>query len=256
MNRILRFSLLIPFVLVGCMKGPLVKPPVTPEVGLPPTLEKTFGEVHVGKGNTLLIRYKDIVLLVDPSELPAGDIDYLLLTDGSPSHVTPAVLGGLRKNLKTMCPPDVAQTMGKNGFTSVKGMTSSQRVQLKKGDGFLFVSVVQAKNSATGLLTNGYVLEFDSGRNIFISGDIAQIDVLRQFLFSLRDDGKEVHMGFFYDVASSQDASLRAQIISLFQPQVAVVNKSAGDSKLRQELKDQLYSFEPHIVTVGDTLTF
>lgn len=219
-----RVTTLLFLLLTGCPpKAPqVVSPPVLPPA--PPVIEKTFGEIIPGGGSTLLIRYKSITLLADPV-LNVGDplwdqlpsVDYLLLTDAQPHHWGGAVWEALRQNLKILGTDEAVQVLSKHGFTQSKGMAHVQRMMLKKGDDFLFVSVIQG-HSASGKDANGYLLEFDNGRNIFISGEIKEETVMREFVYGLRDDGKQVDLAFVYDES----------FIELIQPQVAYVRPALG----------------------------
>ena len=70
------------------------------------TLEKTFGDMQVGSQGSLTVSYKDIVLIIDPVDVPKVEGDYLLLTNAR-FHISLQMT--FRKNIKTICPPDFAK---------------------------------------------------------------------------------------------------------------------------------------------------
>lgn len=298
---------LVAMILSGCPKTApiMVTPPTTPPPPTAPTtLEKTFGEITYGGLSTLVIKYKDITLLVDPVFEPVGSlgatkakldtlrtpgqiqrtlppalafdrlppIDYLLLTDGQPHHLGAIAKNGLRKNLKILGTNEAVAKLQSAGFTQSKGLSQVQRIMLKKNDGFLFVSVVQGRNPASGELVNGYMLEFDNGRNIFISGEIVDESVLRQFVYDLRDDGKQIDLAFVYGgglhttgdkVWQSANEDLAASIIGLLQPRVAMIVQTEGldtttfdKAVFNEKLKDQIFSGAALFPVPGEAISF
>ncbi len=187
-------------------------------------MNKTFGEVKLDR-DSLAINYKDIQIGIDET---ANPYDYLILINHSA-----ASLGSLRKNQKIITSTERAARLSKQGFTNVKGLKPGPMIQLTKGDGFLFVRAAD----------NGYFLEFDNGRNIFLGSSQATGDSYRPFLYSLRDEGKEIHMGFF---PGTLEESILAEIISLLQPNMAIVTGEAapdhqGLGRLQKILRDQMY---------------
>jgi hypothetical protein len=129
---------------------------------------------------------------------------------------------------------------------------------LKKDNAFLFVSGVQSK-SPSGIMVNGYLLEFDNGRNILVSGEIANLDVLRPFLYGLRDEGKEIHMVFLYNGAMNETTA--AEILALFQPRLGVLFSGVSGQKFsnelfQQSLKDQLFEGSVLTAKAGDVFPF
>ena len=120
----------------------------------------------------------------------------------------------------------------------MKEVKTGQRVMIQKNDDFVFV---------TKLPTQATLLEFDNGRNLFLSGDLTDENALREIVYALRDDGKEIYEGFFYPAPGQNEESL-ARAISLIQPKNALivqaeVNSSPvmNESTLRAALKDELY---------------
>jgi len=290
--------------LTGCRQPLLKSTPPPPSQQAHPRLQKTFGEVSYGGAGTLLIRYKDIVLLVDPLIEPpeaslgpysyklkgmSGEnlkrsqasslywdnlpsVDYLLLTDALPHHFGPSAKQYLRKSIKILCPPESEKIVQQAGFNSAKSMTTGQRILLQKKDGFLFVSAVQSRNSVSGVLTNGYLLEFDNGRNLFIGGEIVDMAPLREFLYGLRDDGKTIHLAFLYggglrsaagDALESLDENEAAEVISLLQPEITALVQTDSFNlchmemeALRRAMQSQISSGSYYIPKDGDIIPF
>ncbi len=296
---------LVLLLTTGCPKvTKVVAPPQPPAPPTKPALEKTFGEITYGGLATLFLRYKDITVLIDPvfepvgllgrtkarldtlrtpgeiqrTKSPAllldqlGHIDYLLLTDAQPHHLGSNAKSGLRKDLKIIATDEVVAVLKSNGFSQSKGLSAVQRIMLKKNDAFLFVNVVQSRNPASGELVNGYLLEFDNGRNIFISGEIVDEAVLREFVYGLRDDGKQIDLAFIYggglrtsgeNIWQSANEDTCANFIGLIQPRLAMVLQADGldvasfDSVLlRTRLQDQIFSGDLHIPTPGESIPF
>lgn len=236
-----------------------VRPP--PPVTEGPSLEKTFGEIRFTGAATQLISYKDIRLLVDPSftsaSLPA--LDYLLLTDAEPAHFSAGARAQLRKDLKTLASPTAAPVAREAGFSQVKALSPGQRLLLKKGENFLFVTAVGGES---GRAVSGYLVEFDNGRNVLITGDRWNADPLREFVYSLRDDGKEIHVLILYSGSRGATENVLAQIIGLIQPQTAIVTPSvagatpADEAVLRNALTGQMYGGSLRLAPTGDTFAF
>jgi len=216
----------------ACAKTGVPKKEVGPLPLPPPKLEKTFGSVHYLKDAALHIQYKTINLLIDPGEasLAAQNLkimDYLLLTDAGPSHWGSGNEKRMRKNLKIMVPEDAASSLTQKGFQRVKGMEGGKRVLLKKDGGFLFVSSWRIQGSRGGPSVNGYLLEFDNGRNVFIGGETSNPDTLREFVYGIRDDGKELSLAFIYGSGNGGgrgcDEESCAEIMALLQPKIGVL---------------------------------
>ncbi len=299
------FLLLGLFLLGGCPKTKkAVSPPVPTAPAAGPLFEKTYGDITYGGLATLLIHYKSMWLLVDPvfesvgslgptnvkldraktpGELRRTDaadvaleslppVDYLLLTDLAPHHFGMKAKEGLRKNLKVIAPTDSAADLQQAGFGSTKGLSKGQRILLKKGEDFLFVGAVQSRNPASGRVVNGYMLEFDNGKNIFISGEIVDESVMREFLYGLRDDGKQIDLAFIYGgglrtqkdrTLQSADEQICAMFIGLLQPRVGLVLQYDGldaalmdRTALQNALKDEIYSGELYFPKSGETIPF
>jgi L-ascorbate metabolism protein UlaG (beta-lactamase superfamily) len=305
-NKFLPVLILGVLFLTGCPKVTKVVTPPMPPTGPvgPAKIEKTFGEVTYGGLATLIIQYKDIVLLVDPvfegvgllgnvkskldtlrtpgqiqrTQAPAltmeglPHVDYLLLTDSQPHHLGEKARKGLRKDLKIIASNEAVEALKKDGFTQSKGLSQVQRIMLKKNDAFLFVTVVQARNPANGELVNGYLLEFDNGRNLFISGEIVDEAVIRQFVYMLRDDGKQIDLAFMYGgglrtmtdkVWQSAGEDMCANFIGIIQPRVAYVVQAEGldvasfdAAILKTKLQDQIFSGEMTVLKPGDKIPF
>lgn len=270
-----KYWILAAVILIGCPKATKI-PPVAPPVK--PVFEKTFGEITYGGGATLLIEYKDIHILVDPlfesgalqkEGLPP--LDYLLLTDCQPHHWSPQTKD-LRKNLKIIAPPEEIEPIESQGFTQAKGLSNGQRILLKKNDGFLFVTVLTSRNPATGRQVNGYLLEFDNGKNLFVSGETVDEAVIREFVYGLRDDGKQVELAFVYagglksknnDTWQSCNEPCAAMMIGLLQPRVAVLLQTDApesarfnEDLLRSQLKEQIYYGGLYRPSPGDVIAF
>jgi hypothetical protein len=225
--------------------------PVPPETQLPvPVLEKTFGNIQTDSGGALLIEYKTMHILVDPAASTTWDtakVDYLLLTDAAPRPLN------ARKDLKIMAPPSAVGWLQKQGFTQVKGASSGQRVYLKKDDAFLFANAVTS--GVNEQMRNSYLLEFDNGRNIFVSGRLASLDTLREFVFSLRDDGKDIHAAI---MAADTDAT-GAEAIGLLQPQFAFYDagdRPADRKTMDKMLAEQLYPGTFSLLKRGQSVPF
>ncbi len=221
-------------------------PPVAPPVPPPPAphFEKTFGSLQALPNAGLSIQYKKISLLIDPSAA-SPDVDYVLLSGADDRRWSFAVQSGLRKNVKILCSAADAPVVSKSGFTQTKAFGRGQRILLKKEDGYLFASVTAGQS---------YFLEFDNGKNIFIAGEIPSADALREFLYSLRDDGRDIEIGFF-KLGPAVDETTLAQIIGLLQPKNVVLlhepgGKNVNMDTLREQLKTEF--FEGPIAVAGN----
>lgn len=238
-------------VLTCCRTVPVV-PPAPPPVTVPshPALERTYGNVVIGSAGDLAITYKELHLAVDPpaSALAglASTLDFLLLTGSSGPMVWPS---GVRRDLKILAPARLVAAARQAGFVNAKALEAGQRLLLSKTAGFLFVSAVPSTNKAAGGAVNGYLLEFDNGRNVFISGDVVDEAPLRQFVYDLRDDGKQLHLALVNAGTTADgvqrrfDESKAAEIISLLQPTVAVLipRGALNADQLKQAFSDQIF---------------
>ncbi len=220
MKFLLPFILLVGSILSSCVG--LKKPP-QPEPIEPRTLEHSFGNVNVTPQGAV-IEYKNMMIGMNDAG-NAGPFDYFLLqTDVLPSLSLP-------KNQKIIATPEQAARLVRQGYTNVKGLKSGPMVQFTKSNGFLFVRAFD----------HGYFLEFDNGKNILLLAEDVKPDMIRPFLYAIRDEGKEIHMGFF-PMGKEQDNSL-AEIISMLQPEVAVLTGgNAPDKKKTTELQKALES--------------
>lgn len=124
---------------------------------------------------------------------------------------------------------------------------------LSKTGAFAFVNAVQQKDKA-GAALNGYLLEFDNGRNLFISNVATDLTPLREFVYGLRDDGKLVHLAFI----NAPDEQTAAEMASLLQPQIAVVVNSGGmdRARLSQALEEQIFNGEWRLATPSESTPF
>ncbi|MGH7193767.1 MAG: MBL fold metallo-hydrolase, partial [Candidatus Saccharimonadales bacterium] len=218
-------------LLAGCARPPIR--PAIPSAPPPlsrPSYEKTFGEARFGGVATLLISYKDIRILIDPLFFPPGPvgpyeqklqgmaapgmasrmnapavavsslppIDYLLLTDTQPHHFGTAARAAISKDIKAIAPPEDAERLRLAGFTGSKGLEPGRRLLLQKNGAYLFVSAIQTRNSVSGEQVNFYLLEFDNGKNVIITGETIDEDAVRRLVYELRDDGKEIALAFVY----------------------------------------------------------
>lgn len=244
------FVAMLILTLTGCPpKKPQVVSPPPPPVE-PPVVEKTFGEITYGGLGTLRIQYKSIVVLTDPG-VASGELkrplDYLVLTDGRSAALE------VRKDLKIVASDQTARAMAQHGFTQAKGLARGKKLLLKKDEDFLFISAVGPEGS-------GYLLEFDNGRNIFVSGSETKEAVMREFVYGLRDDGKQIDLAFF---SSRVGVEWCGVFIGLFQPQAAYILQSDGldvapldESRLKTKLQEEMYSGQIQIPKPGDKIYF
>jgi hypothetical protein len=229
-----------------------VKRPAVPEPAATPAPgpEKTDGQLQTDVYGSILIDYKAIRIAVDPSPTSSWDfstVNYVLLTEGAPGPFT------ARTDIKMMAPPPAVAALQRRGFTQVKGVSVGQRLYLKKNEAFLFVSAVTAGQGEQ--MKNGYLLEFDNGRNVFIGGRFGSVDPLREFVFSLRDDGKEIYLA---TVAADSDA-VAAQETALLQPRFAFYDpgaRSVDRKAVDKTLSDELYPGVFSVLKRGQSVPF
>lgn len=292
-------SLVIIFGFWGCATAPkpIQKETSQSTQALPPDnfrLNKTFGDISFSGISTMLIQYKDISILIDPQTSAIHEsiegmkrsktstlamekipfLDYLILTDAEPLHFGGQVKSMVRSDIKIISPLDSVSTLASLGFKNVKSLEKGQKIMLKKGNNFLFVSAYPSKNPITGKTVSSYVLEFDNGRNILISGNVLSVDPLRECLYGLRDEGKEIQMAFIYSGSlpfksgnetkvQSFDEKGAADLIGLFQPTMAVVVQTDSLEEARfdksvfsQALKDQIYDGHTAVASPSDSFPF
>ncbi len=231
MNKLASF--LTGALLLGACAAPS-KPPVMPTPGPQPApvpkLEKTHGEIHQDSAGAWFVSYKTIQMIIDPAESSdTSTADYLLFTE------SPRALPKARKNIKIMLPLPAVVTLQSQGFTQVKAVSTGQRLYLKKDEAFLFASAVTSADKK-----NGYLLEFDNGRNVYISGRLSDLEALRELVFSLRDDGKEIYVA----ILSADSDARAAEAIALLQPQFSFYDpdgKSPDRKRMEETLSTQLY---------------
>lgn len=244
----INIGLLLIFLLSACAKT-ITTPPEAP---LPPTtkppalqLAKTFGDIQTGRDGSYFVEYKNIRMVVDPtssSPWAIDQVDYVLLTREL-STVS------MRKTMKVMAPPSAITALQNQGYSQVKGVSNGQRVYLKKDEAFLFASGV------TNGSASGYLFEFDNGRNVFISGKLSNLDGLREFVFSLRDDGREVHAALLM----AENDKIAAEAISLLQPQFAFYgdeNRRVDRKQMEKMLAEGLYDGTFSVLKRGESIPF
>jgi len=80
----------------------------------------------------------------------------------------------------------------------------------------------------------------------------------RQLVYKLRDDGKEVHLGFFYEFPTVEEEAL-ARTVSLIQPKTAIVLQSGqpgiaavDPATFEQALKNELFE-GPFLIVKNQT---
>jgi len=246
----------------GCRSVPVAPPP--PPLPPRPTLERTSGEAVLRAGG-VSITYKGLRIAVDlpPDDLTAAApaLDFLLVT------ATPRNWGaGVRRDLKIVAPADGAAAARSSGFINAKALASGSCLMLSKPGVFVFVSAVQARNPGLAALVNGYLLEFDNGRNVFISGDLADLIPVREFVYSLRDDGKQLQLAFINaGKAPAPGAALRradeamaAEMASLLGPRVAVIIDRGGLDRagLATAFTNQIFDGSWYVAASPDSVPF
>ena len=213
----------------------------------------------------LAITYKDLRISVDPppDELAgaAPTLDFLLLT--TTPRTWPA---GVRRDLKIVATAEGAAAARGAGFINAKALASGSRLMLSKPGVFAFVSAVQSRGPTASATVNGYLLEFDNGRNVFISGDLADLIPVRELVYSLRDDGKQLQLAFINaGQAPASGAALRwpdeavaAEMASLLGPRVAVfVDRGGLDrTRLKTAFTNQIFDGGWFIAESPDVVPF
>jgi len=224
-------------------------------------LDRTHGEIELLNPSAGLVSYKNMSILVNPLIIRSKDIqalpplDYVLLAAGNPNYFGDQIRSALKKKTKIISPPQSRGKLNQEGFGNVKGLGSGGRVLLKKEKGYLFVQGVTDQTAPVH--TNGYFLEFDNGRTVYFTGALRKADSLREFLYSLRDDGKEIDMAII-DTKELTNTNQTAESISLLQPKLAVLigAKSIDREDLDQKLKDQLFYGSLYFANPGDKIPF
>lgn len=240
-TRFAGIGLVVVALLGGCVSTGVKKPPMPPPTPPPPSLPNTFGTITLGNGGEVMLRYKTMTLVLNAVTVnPQAPFDYLLLS-GDTS--IPALL---RKDQKILLPPEMETATRALGFTEVKALSNGQRLMLKKDGAFLFVSVVHTAGK------NAYLLEFDAGRNIFLSQGLSDSPSIREFVYALRDDGKEIHLGVFLNAPNTKAAGT---LIALMQPQIPVL--TTGDpAELKQIFAQEMYNGDVRFIHQGETIEF
>ena len=249
----------------GCRTAPVAPPVPIPPPPPHPTIEKTFGAVTFPPGGGLSIAFKDLRLAIDPAPetltAMASGLDFLLVTAAPP--IWPS---NIRRDLKIVCPSDAVAAARAAGLVNAKALGAGQRLMLSKSGVFAFVSAVPARNPATSSLVNGYLLEFDNGRNVFISGDLVDLAPVREFVYSLRDDGKQLQLAFVSAAHAaapgaplrSPDESMAAEVSALLGPAVAVIIDRGGvdRAKLQEAFTAQIFDGGWYVATPSETVPF
>ena len=261
MFKNLRFLLILAVmpILLGpaCVKAPVVKPvEIIPVVQ--PTLPKTFGEIKIEEGIGIFLQYKSMHILIDPIGHPVSQMDYVLLTE-LPKEKDPAPWkANFPPDQKIVGLPKGISFLTNAGFSQVKGLASGQKILLKKEEAFLFLTGVSGKD-ASGETSGGYLMEFDNGRIVLFLGGLTDEAVLREFLYGLRDDGKEVDVL----IINSDDEKKLAARLSLFQPKLGLIlaDNQGKVAPLKEEifktaLTDELFSGSYRLVRFGDSIQF
>jgi len=235
----------------GCHRK-AVTPPLPPP--LPPVVEKTFGDVEMD-GSGLALQYKGMRILIDPTpsllSAQGGVADFVLFTRAA---AIPA--GGFRPDQKVIGPGDGNAAATRAGLARYKVMAGGQRLMLSKDQAFAFVGGMKGRGAA-GETVNGYLLEFDNGRNIVVVGSFADASPVREFVYTLRDDGKEVQLGFF-SIPAPGGENGAAELAGLLQPRLAVFTggQKADSAALKAGLEAQIFNGEWRLAGPRERVAF
>lgn len=233
------------FFLFSCQPRLNIKPTVPVEAQ---PLQRTFGDVRLESKSDLLIGYKDIQISLNKIPSAAVPVDYLLFS----AAVEPAKIETLRKEQKILTPAASVGPLLSLGFRFVKSLVPGRMMQFTKNNAVIFARSAQGEGGSQG--TESYFLEFDNGRNIMFLAEGCKADDLRPFLYSLRDEGKEIHL-LFSPVGPSNRL---AEIIELLMPQEAVIVgvPSSDQQVLKTHLKGQFFQGILIFANAGDTIPF
>ncbi len=135
-----------------------------------------------------------------------------------------------------------------DGSWAINGAKTNKRSMLKSGSDFLFVT-------ATGKTT---LLEFDNGRNILFTAETVKPDNLREFVYSLRDDGKEIYAALFARPQGATENTV-AQAVSLLQPKAAIImfaNDKWNDAAFQEALTNELFDGPSMMATPNQQIPF
>jgi len=243
------------FLQPGCRPSVPVAPPVPPPSAAPrPAFEKTFGDASLDGAGTAIV-YKGLVILIDPSASQlaahATDADFVLLTRAG---AAPGV-GAFRADQKVIGPDEAAVASARAGAAKFKPLAAGQRLMLSKKSVFAFASAVSGRD-ANGKAVNGYLLEFDNGRNLLFLSPVADLAPVREFVYNLRDDGKPVYEGFFA-LRSPSDAAAVAEEAGLIQPTFAVFTGARPDrTTLGNALSAQMFANDWYVANPRDGVPF
>ncbi len=241
--------LLIP---AGCKTVPVTPPaPPLPPPPSRPAFQATFGEVSLDR-RAFAFKYKDMQLLVDPTPemlvAQGATADFILYTRAE------GIAGPFRAGQKAIGTDDAAAKAKSAGLSVFKALSTGQRLMLNKGKGFAFVSAVKSRGAA-GETVNGYLLEFDNGRNLLVLPGVADLAPVREFVYGLRDDAKTVYIALF---PRFSDAAAASEIAGLIQPQIAVFPDagSLDRSQMPDALSVQMFSGEWYLPAPRETIAF
>jgi hypothetical protein len=88
-----------------------------------------------------------------------------------------------------------------------------------------------------------------------VSGRLSSVDVVREFTYGLRDDGKEIHVG----IVSADTDQMAAEAIGLLQPQFSFYCSGARDvdqKTIDKMLAEQLYPGVFSLLKRGQSVSF
>jgi|GEM_PF-3775373 len=229
------------FLIPACT--PTIKKPAIEDHKIPPALfDKTYGQLIILSQGGVAIQYKGMQIVVDPnlaSEMDFSLTDYLLFTGRTPlSHMRIHV----RPDIKIICPDWIKSTFMKSGLRYVKSLSDGQTLLLQKETYHAFLKGVTLSPAGLNGNLTAYFLEFDSGRTFFLDPGAISADELRDFLYGVRDDGKEIHIALHMIAEKTQNSLLDK--IALLQPRLALIS---GDeipidlSLVKARLKEELF---------------
>lgn len=225
----INFAYLIGVVLIfGCIRSVSPPAPVFPK----PAAEDNSLPGSVVGGNDLLIQYKSLAIKIENSQSiklsssSSKDIDFHVFTSSSPFNIQ----GNIDE--KIFLPANLIDSIRKIGFRNVKELPIQRKILLKKEGVFVFFSAFigfdDNKHVCYGLL-----FECDNGKNILVIDGNAQEDSLREFLYSMRDDGKEVDL--LIEIADRIDS--QCSLEKLFQPKRTLILPRSMDLPNGNQLK-------------------
>ena len=223
-----------------------------------PVFDSTHGAI-TGTRSALSISFKQLQLvsiLGVPAALPDASApalslaDFLLLSSsktGVPSTARPA--------LKILAPRPALEMLSKAGFSNIREAVPDAKTLVKKEEAYAFIAPVDT--GVDGAL--GYFLEFDNGRNILVLPAVPPADALREFVYGVRDDGKEIHM-VTLPLFDHQETGRLAEVIALLQPRHALLFTGEQPHAMRRELdaalRENLFFGNVYQPASGETIPF